>query len=120
MSPTNTEQKEELRSNAIDFFRVIGIVMIIVYHCYMTVTSRSNRFYSSLPEGIDIASLNDGIEKNVLLVTSFFGTFGNLIFIISSAWFLYFLILRLLFQITIFMSAFFQFPILIIGLLPVI
>ena len=76
------------RNSCIELLKVIGIVLIIVFHCYMTVTQTGNTFYPNLAEGIDFVTLPKGFTKLVLLVCGYFGSTGNLIFIICSSWFL--------------------------------
>lgn len=76
------------RNSCIELLKVIGIVLIIVFHCYMTVTQTGNTFYPNLAESIDFATLPKGFTKLVLLVCGYFGSTGNLIFIICSSWFL--------------------------------
>ena len=77
------------RNSSIELLKIIGMVMIVVFHCYMTVTTTRNSFFPVLEAGIDFAQLPKGPTKLILLVVGYFGPIGNLIFIICAAWFLY-------------------------------
>ena len=76
------------KNSSIELLKVVGIIMIVIFHCYMTVTMTGNSFYPGFAARIDFASLPKGITKLVLLVAGYFGPLGNLIFIICSCWFL--------------------------------
>lgn len=73
------------RNSSIELLKIIGMVMIVVFHCNMTVTTLSNSFYPILEEGIDFASLPKGFLKLTLLTTGYYGATGNLIFIICAS-----------------------------------
>ena len=76
------------RNSSFELFKLIGMVMIVVFHCYLTVINKGNFFYPVLSQAVDFASLPKGITKFILLIVGYLGNFGNLIFFTCSIWFL--------------------------------
>ena len=43
------------RNSSVELLKVVGMVMIIVFHSYLTVTTTHNSFFPMLEAGIDFA-----------------------------------------------------------------
>lgn len=51
------------RNSSFELLKIISMVLIVIIHCYMTVTATGNSFYPVMPQGIIVAHLPYGIKK---------------------------------------------------------
>ena len=76
------------RNSSIEFLKVVGMVLIVVFHSYTTIITKSNGFFPELIYAIDLSSLHRSITKSIFLIIAYFGVIGDLIFMICPSWFL--------------------------------
>ena len=68
--------------------KIFGMILIVLFHCQMTVVTTKNVFYPVLAEGIRYKAVPMGVTRLFLMAVQYCGNFGNLIFLICAAWFL--------------------------------
>lgn len=75
------------RQSGIELLKIIAIILIVISHVVQTLTSPNLEiFYQEYV--IDISKATTDIQKIVLVIFRHFGTWGNSLFFICSAWFL--------------------------------
>lgn len=75
---------KEARESGIELLKIIGIVLIIMYHIRGSAAVAGDRY--ECVDNIDAATTN--LQYIILMLFGYFGPLGNNIFFISSAWFL--------------------------------
>lgn len=80
------ENKKWLRNSGVEILKIIAIFLIVISHVTQTLYTINPAFPSDYVLEVKYASKN--IQHLILTWFSTFGSQGNLIFLVSSAWFL--------------------------------
>ena len=75
------------RKSGIELLKIIGMLLIVIYHVYMTI-SGNHSSVEGLSDYIIKVESSTNFSNIILRMVSSFGALGNAIFFVCSAWFL--------------------------------
>lgn len=85
--PTQTiksfrQTDSQIRNSGIELLKIIAIALIVIFHVTQTLSNNSDLF------GFSLTTATTDISTFILILFKYFGSLGNIIFFVCSAWFL--------------------------------
>ena len=76
------------RNSSIEALKILGVFLIVISHVVQTLGSNGNVYVPNIDFGINLSVATTDLQRLVLSMLRYNGSFGNTIFFVCSAWFL--------------------------------